>query len=179
MKSFALGDPPIDTDRRSVFRALLWAWLLPLVVLASFSQGCSRKMCKEAGCYGWLKVTYSRPVSTPYDLNVTTRGLTLSTHCPQNVREARAVGANEARLGCDATSFELATRDDAKGTSPYGDNPADADPVSLNVTIHPLSSDSPPLKGQVQVHIAHVERPNGPECTPTCYGREATLVMAP
>jgi len=132
-------------------------------------------MCKEAGCFAWLKVTYSQPVSTPYELNVTTRGLALSTRCPQNVREARPADANEARLSCDASSFELATPDDAKGTSPYGDNPADADPISLSVTIRPLSSGSPASKGRVQVPITHIERPNGPECTPTCYGREATV----
>lgn len=154
-------------------------WLLLSVLLVAAGWGCSQNRCKEMGCFSWARVTYSQPVSTPYDLTVSTRGLTLSAHCPQSRREATPIGSQEAQLGCDGSSFELSVAHDQVGTGRYGDNARDADPISFLVTVTPRSPHLPSRKGEAQVRIRNRGRPNGPECSPICYGRGGTVTLAP
>lgn len=148
------------------------------VLLVAATWGCSQR-CKEMGCFSWARVTYSQPVSVPYDLTISTRGLALSTHCPQPRREATPVGSQEAQLGCDGSSFEVSVAHDHVGTGRYGENTRDADPISFKVTVTPRSPNLPPLKGEALVRIRNTGRPNGPDCSPICYGRGGTVTLAP
>lgn len=152
---------------------------ISFVLLIAVASACSPKRCKEMGCFGWIRVEYSQPVSTPYDLTVSIRGLTLTARCPQVRREAAAVGSQEAQLECDASSFELSVANDREGTGRYGDNARDADPISLSVSVTPGSPNLPLLKGEVQVRIRPAEPVNGPGCPPICHGRNGVATLAP
>lgn len=136
---------------------------------------CSRTTCKEAGCFAWTKVTYSTPVPGPYELTVSTQGLTASARCPQPLQQAPTQGAQQARLGCTESSFELSVASTPAGTGRYGSNPVDADPITFRVTVTPLDPGGTPWTGVAHARITGTERPNGPECLPTCYGRSGTL----
>lgn len=134
--------------------------------------GCERKYCKEAGCDGWTKVSYDQPISGPYALRVSTSGLSVSARCPLSLASAQPVGAQQARLGCDAHSFEVAVASGPDGATRYGSHAADADPIVFHVELTPQSADAGASVAEVQVHIVHTMQPNGPDCSPTCRSRE-------
>lgn len=151
-------------------------WLLVVAVLACLG-GCERKFCKEGGCDGWTKVTYAHPIQGPYELRISTGGLAVSTRCPQSLQGAQPVGAQQARLGCDEHSFEVAVVSSPDGATQYGSHAADADPIEFHVEVTPLAPGSAASVGDAQVQIVHTLQPNGPECSPTCRGREGRVTL--
>lgn len=152
-------------------------WWLVLVATVACVAGCERKLCKEAGCAGWTKVTYARPIQGAYELRVSTRGLAVSTRCPQSLQGAQPVGAQQARLGCDEQSFEVAVARGPDGATKYGSHAPDADPIEFRIEVTPLLPGSVASVGEARVQIVETVQPNGPGCSPTCRGRQGRVTL--
>src|SRR5690606_37331031 len=130
-----------------------------------------------------------QPIAGPYDLNVSTQGLTASTRCPQSLKTAQPSGAQGVRLGCSEDYFQIAVTRGLDGLSKYGDHAADADPIEFRVQVTPLADAAAPgsaelapaaaSSGSVQVHITSTFQPNGPECVPTCRSRGGHVTLSP
>lgn len=180
-------------------------WFSALMMIAC-TTACERKTCREAGCDAWTRVTYAHPIAGPYDLSVSTKGLTASTRCPQSLNTAQPSGVQGARLGCSEHFFEIAVDKELDGTSRYGDNAPDAEPIEFRVQVTPVAdaaapgsaapgsaapgsaapgsaavapAPAPASSGSVRASITSILQPNGPECVPICRSREGRVTLSP
>jgi hypothetical protein len=120
--------------------------------------------CTELGCESKMVVDYGEvSANGAYDLQISASGLDLSARCndPGSMEEVD----NPPELSCSTSGFEI--------IGPSVDTTS-----SVNVTVVRVE-DEEVLIGNIPVNltVAEIIEPNGPDCEPKCYERHGTVVF--
>lgn len=143
--------------------ALLALILLPF---AASSGGCVESgVCTEIGCTSTAEVSYgSIVVDEPYQLIIDPNGATVTAIC---LGEEGDEPQPPEWLSCDANGFTITG--------------SEADLLTVvSVTVAPVSSGEAVIADElVNLSTDEVNRPNGPDCEPTCYVRSGAVPEPP
>ena len=173
-------------------------FVLAASVLTFVVSGCgTTKSCTLLSCDSRLTVQYAQPPQGPYTLAVSTTGFNATVSCPTSSRDGDtfvSLDGGYASLedggaippdttpttlrivlaSCTTSGFELRW----DGDHSLGTNASDSAEIAVMATVTPSGSGAtPPTKGTASAMTSATNQPNGAECGPTCYTRQATLSL--